>query len=73
MSKPTPKPGDKYSPLFESDFDGGICDPAGFPLTIVEVCSAYCNGDGFEILANDDVYYDCYWSERLQAWCYSLD
>lgn len=66
MSKHIPQVGDKYYPLFESDWRNG--EPT---LTIKEIYQDYEDG-GFAIFASDDIGYDCYWSEKLQMWCYSL-
>lgn len=62
-----PEPGDNYYPVFESDGIDGLS-----PLKIVKVGGKYDDNIGCCVLASDDVWYDCYWSEKLKAFVYSV-
>lgn len=67
-----PTPGEKYTPLFQSDLDDKLDDEVS-PLTIESVEYQCDDGQTWSITATDGVGYDCVWSDRHQIWCYSLD
>lgn len=62
-----PKVGDRYYPQFEEDYSLPLSSAS---LTIAKVIQRYDDDKGFEIVASDGIGYDCYWSKRLNAWCY---
>ena len=77
----SPQVGEHYWSGFESDYDDRFDDPGHVvvlenltpeTMTIVEVGIQYEDGVGWEITASDGVGYDCYWSEKLKFWVYSL-
>ena len=69
----TPQLNDSYYPHFESDW--------GNPEWCQELKIQSVEGEiedsqgvkGFNITANDWIGYDCFWSDKLQKWVYSLD
>lgn len=67
--KRKPLPGDPYCPLFESDYEGVVLKA---PLTIKYVLDVLECG-GFQIVASDNIGYDCFWSTKLKAWCYAAE
>jgi len=66
----TPKKGDKYTSLFQSDLDEEVSGVE--PLEIEQVNYLCDDGVTWCITASDGIDYDATWSERHQIWCYNL-
>ena len=66
-----PQPGDKYIPVFQSDFDDEPQTELE-PLKIAEVEHLCDDGETWSIIASDGEGYDAVWSDRHQVWCYNL-
>lgn len=49
---------------------GDIFDDDGIKRTIIEVGHQYDDGLGWQVTLDNDIGYDCYWSEKMKCWQY---